>query len=60
MKYGGSVLEGFKPMSLAKFGGYSNPYELVASINMQIAIIGAPDSLECKLLSGTFHKVTLY
>lgn len=59
MRYGASVLEGFKPHSLSKFNGRNDQYEHVSSINTQMAIRGAPDSLKCKLLSSTFRNVTL-
>lgn len=46
-KYGGGPIpEGFKLPSLAKYGGCSDPYEDVTSINMQMVIIGVSDSLE--------------
>lgn len=44
---------------LAKFDGRSDPCEHVASINTQMTIIGASDSLKRKLLSGTFRDATL-
>lgn len=53
------VPEGFKPPSLAKFDGRSDPCEQVASINTQMVIIGAPTSLKCNLLLGTFREVAL-
>lgn len=52
----GLVPKGFKPPPLAKFDGRSDPYKYVASINTQTTIIGAPDSLKFKLLSGTFRE----
>lgn len=44
------IAEGFKPLSLAKFNGCNDPYEHVASINMQMTIIGASNSLKFKML----------
>lgn len=46
-----SVSRNFKPPSLAKFDGCSDPYKHVASINTHMTIIGTLDSLKCKLLS---------
>lgn len=45
------IRENFKAPSLAKFYGYYNTYELVTFIDNQMAIIMAPDSLKCKLMS---------
>lgn len=56
---GGLVPEGFTLSSLAMFDGCNNPYEHVASINMQIDIIGTPDSLKGKMLPGTFKDASL-
>lgn len=53
------VLENYKPPSLAKFDGHNELYEHVASTNTQMDIIGAPGSLKCKLLYGTFRDITL-
>lgn len=53
------VHEGFKPLPLAKFDGCSDPYEHVASINMQMTIIGESDYLKCKLLSKNFRDASL-
>lgn len=39
----------FKPPSLAKCDGRSDPYEHVACINMHMTIIRVPDSLKCIL-----------
>lgn len=47
--------KGFKPLSLVKFDGCIDPYEHVISINTQMAIIEVPDSLKCKLFSGTLR-----
>lgn len=56
---GAPVPKGLKPLSLAKFDRHNNPYEHIASINMQVVIIGAPDSLKCKMLSDTFKDAVL-
>lgn len=39
---------------VAKLDGHGEPYEHVASINTQMTIIRASDSLKCKILSDTF------
>lgn len=41
------------------FDRRSNIYEHATSIYTQMTIIGAPDSLKCKLLSGTFKEAAL-
>ena len=53
------VPKGFKPTSLAKFDGHSDPYEHVASINTQMVIMGTHDSLKRKFLFGTFRDASL-
>lgn len=53
------VLENIKLPSLAKFDGRSNPYEHTTSINTQMDIIGAPNSLKCKIMYGPFIDKTL-
>lgn len=53
------VLKRFKPLSLGKFDGCSDSYEHVASINKQMAIIWASNSLKWKLLFDTFRDETL-
>lgn len=58
--WGTHVLEVWKPHSLAKFDKCSDLYEHVASINTQMAIIGALDSLKCKLLSITFRDDVMW
>lgn len=40
-------------------GACSDPYEHVTSINTQMSIIRAPNSLKCKLLFGTFKDIDL-
>lgn len=50
---------GFKPPSLAKFDGRKDPYKHVASINIKMPIIRAPNSLKYKLFSGTFRDAVL-
>lgn len=54
-----SLLENFKPPSLAKFDECSDPYKHVTSINTQMATIGATNSMKCKLLSCTFRDATM-
>lgn len=56
---GGHVPEGCKPPYLAKYDGRSAPYKDITFINMHMVIIGAPDSLKCKLLSGTLREASL-
>lgn len=53
------IPKGFKHPYLAKYDGRIDPYEHVASNKMEIAIIGEPNSLKCKLLSGTLWEATL-
>lgn len=55
----GPIPMGFKPTSLAKFDGCSDPYEHIISINTQMAIIRVPDSLKCNMLSRNFREVSL-
>lgn len=43
------IPEGFKPLSLAKFDGRGDPYEHVAFMNTQMAIIEALDYMKWKL-----------
>lgn len=43
---GETIPNGFKPSSMAKFDGKNNPYEHITSINTQITIIRASDSLK--------------
>lgn len=54
-----TIPKGIKPPSFPKFDGCSGPYEHVASINTQMTIIKAPESLKCKLLSNTFKDDAL-
>lgn len=53
------VLENFKPPHLSAFDGKSDPMEHVTTFNTRMAVVGAPDSLKCKLLTGTFLEVAL-
>lgn len=53
------ILNNFKLPSLAKFDGHNDPYEHVASINTQMAIIEAHNSLKCKIIYVTFKDITL-
>lgn len=50
----GPASEAFHPPSLEKFDERTTSYEHVTSINTQTTIIGASDSLKCKLLSDTY------
>lgn len=51
--------EGFKPLSLIKFDGRRDPYEHVSSINTQMAIVEASNSLKCKMFLGTLRDSSL-
>jgi hypothetical protein len=53
------VPEHFKPPHLSVFDGKSDPMEHVTTFNTCMAIVGAPDSLKCKLLAGTFSDEAL-
>lgn len=53
------VVENFKPPPLPSFDGQSNPQEHIISLNNLMSIVGAFDSLECKLMAGTFKDVAL-
>jgi len=51
--WGAPVPENFKPLHLSSFDGKSDPMEHVTAFNTCMAVVGAPDSLKCKLLAGT-------
>lgn len=53
------VLENFKPPPLSSFDGKSDPRVHIISINNQMAIVGASDSLKCKLMMRMFKDVAL-
>ena len=53
------VPEGFKPPHLSTFDGKNDPMEHVTAFNTRMAVVGAPDSLKCKLLAGTFTNAAL-
>jgi len=53
------VPEDFKLPSLSSFDGKDDPVEHITSFNTRMAANGAPDSLKCKLLAGTFSDATL-
>lgn len=57
--WGAPVPENFKPPHLSAFNGKSDPMEQVTTFNTRMAIVGAPDSLKCKLLAGTFSDAAL-
>lgn len=57
--FGDQVLENFKPPLLPSFDGKSDPHEHIISINNQMAIVSASDSLKCKFMAGTFKDVAL-
>jgi hypothetical protein len=51
--------ENFKPPHLSIFDGKSDPMEHVTAFNTRVAVVGAPDSLKCKLLADTFSDAAL-
>jgi hypothetical protein len=53
------VPENFKPPHLSVFDGKSDPMEHITAFNTRMAVVGAPDSLKCKLLAGTFSDAAL-
>lgn len=53
------VPENFKPPHLSVFDGKSDPMEHITTFNTRMAVVGAPDSLKCKLLTGTFSDAAL-
>lgn len=57
--WGALMLENFKPPHLFAFDGKSDPMEQVTTFNTLMAVVGAPDSLKCKLLAGTFSDAAL-
>ena len=54
-----AVPENFKPPVLASYDGKSDPQEHIISVNNTMALIGASDSLKCKLMAGTFRESAL-
>jgi len=54
-----SVPENFKPPHLSTFDGRGDPIEHVTAFNTRMAVVGAVDSLKCKLLAGTFSDAAL-
>ena len=53
------VPENFNPSLFAKFNGCNDPYEHVASIITQMAIIRVPNSSESRLLPDRFMDATM-
>lgn len=53
------VPENFKSTPLPSFDGKSDPQEHIISLNNQMSIVGAFNSLKCKLMMGTFKDVAL-
>jgi len=53
------VPDNFKPPHLSTFDGRGDPMEHVTTFNNCMAVIGAADSLKCKLLAGTFTDAAL-
>ncbi|GAU51914.1 hypothetical protein TSUD_416970, partial [Trifolium subterraneum] len=53
------VPDNFKSPHLTTFDGKTNPVEHLMAVGTQTAIIGAPEHLRCKLLSGTLKDAAL-
>ncbi|GAU33301.1 hypothetical protein TSUD_279790 [Trifolium subterraneum] len=53
------VPENFKSPHLPTFDGKTDPVEHLLAMGTQTAIIGAPEHLRCKLLSGTLKDAAL-
>ncbi|GAU39963.1 hypothetical protein TSUD_61520 [Trifolium subterraneum] len=53
------VPENFKSPHLPTFDGKTDPLEHLMAVGTRTAIIGAPEHLRCKLLSGTFKDAAL-
>jgi hypothetical protein len=53
------VPENFKPPHLSSFDGKSDHMEHIMTFNTCMAVIGAADSLKCKLLAGTLTDAAL-
>jgi len=49
----------FKPPHLPTFDDKGDPMEHVTTFNNRMAVVGAADSLKCKLLAGTFTDAAL-
>jgi hypothetical protein len=56
---GGSSSGKLRAPHLSVFNGKSDPMEHVPAFNTRMAVVGAPDSLKCKLLAGTFSGTAL-
>ncbi|GAU31842.1 hypothetical protein TSUD_114530 [Trifolium subterraneum] len=54
------VPDNFKSPHLPTFDGKTDPVEHLMAVGTQTAIIGAPEHLRCKLLSGTLKDVVLH
>jgi len=53
------VPNNFKPPHLSTFDGRGDPMEHVTSFNTRMTVVGAADSLKCKLLAETFSDAAL-
>jgi len=53
------IPDNFKPPHLSTFEGRGDPMEHVTAFNNRVVVIGAADSLKCKLLAVTFTDVAL-
>src|ERR1051325_8062298 len=54
------VPENFKPLILAMYDRKYDPQKHIISVNNMMALIGATDSLKCKLTAGTFRESALH
>lgn len=53
------VPENFKPPSLVPFNGKTDQQEHIIAINNQMLVVGAFDSLKCKIMARTFKEGAL-
>jgi len=57
--YNAPVPENFKPPHISPFDGKSDPMEHITEFNTRMVVVGAADSLKCKLLAGTLADAAL-
>ena len=50
----------FKAPSLSSYDGKSDPVEHITVFNTRMAVVGAADSLKCKLLAGTLCDASMW
>jgi len=53
------VPENFKPPHISSFDEKSDMMEHITAFNTRMAVVGAADSLKCKLLAGTLTDAAL-